>query len=194
MKELDIIHDSFKNHQDVCCDTLKKHKQNILCAADLIVKSIKSGGKIVFFGNGGSAADSQHLAAEFVGKFIIKRKSLAAIALTTNSSITTAIGNDFGFENVFQRQVESLVNKEDVVVAISTSGNSENVVNGVITAKEKGVKVITLSGDGGGMLQKYSDILIDVPSKSTPVIQEMHILIGHTICNLVEREFTEASS
>ena len=187
MREKDLISESFNIHSELLKRTFEKHSENILKAADVITTSFRLGGKLVIFGNGGSAADSQHFAAEFVGRFLANRKSLPAIALTTDSSILTALGNDYGFEQIFERQVESLVKDPDVVFAISTSGNSENVVRGVIAGKEKGVKMIVLTGEGGGRLNGLADVLIDIPSKEIPRIQEMHILTEHIICNLVEK-------
>jgi len=155
-------------------------------AAQMIVDCYKKGGKVVLFGNGGSAADAQHIAAELVGKYKLERKALPAIALNINTSIITAIGNDYGFEKVFSRQVEALVNENDVVIALSTSGNSENVIAGVLRAKDRGAKVVALTGSSGGRLKESADILLNVPSDDTPRIQEAHITIGHIICGLVE--------
>jgi D-sedoheptulose 7-phosphate isomerase len=154
----------------------------------LIVTAVKAGGKVVLFGNGGSAADAQHLAGELVGRFKLERQALPAIALTTNTSTLTAMANDCGYETVFSRQVEALVSEKDVVIAISTSGNSSNVIEAVKAAKKKGVKTIGLTGGSGGKLAKAADLVITVPSKDTPRIQEAHITIGHIVCELVERE------
>ncbi|MBL7124622.1 MAG: D-sedoheptulose 7-phosphate isomerase [Dehalococcoidales bacterium] len=154
-----------------------------------IVTTYESGGKVVLCGNGGSAADAQHIASELVGQFEVKnRRALPAIALTTNTSILTAIGNDYGYDAVFTRQVEALVGEKDTVIAISTSGNSPNVVEAIKAAKKKGAKTISLTGRSGGKLAQVSDINISVPSDSTPRIQEAHITIGHIICALVEKE------
>ena len=151
-------------------------------AANLIINAFKSGKKLLICGNGGSAADSQHIAAEMVGKFYrIDRPALPAIALNVNTSIITAIGNDFGYDKTFVRQVEALGQKDDVLFSISTSGNSVNAVEAAILAKQKGMKVISLTGDSGGKLM--------VPSNNTPVIQNAHITISHIICELVENEF-----
>lgn len=187
MKEYSTVTESFKSHFSILERTIRRHSGNIAEAATLIASCFNDGGKIVIFGNGGSAADSQHLAAEFMGRFLLERKSLPAIALTTDTSVLTALGNDYGFEKIFQRQVEGLVNNGDVVIAISTGGNSENVLNGAKAAKEKGAKVIALTGQGGGKLREVADVLIDIPSKETPRIQEVHILVEHIICDLVER-------
>ncbi len=153
----------------------------------LISDCINKGGKVFFFGNGGSAADAQHISAELVGKYQEKRKGLPSIALTTNSSVLTAIGNDFGYDFVFERQVESLVSSDDVVVGISTSGNSRNVINGIIAAKKIGAKTIGLTGESGGKLSDMADIALKVPSQNTQRIQECHIMVGHIICDIVEK-------
>ena len=157
----------------------------------IIINCIKRGNKIIVFGNGGSAADAQHIAAEFVGKFQKDRFSFPAIALTTDSSIITSIGNDFSFENIFSRQCESLVNLDDVVIAISTSGNSKNIVKGLEMSKKRGAKTISLLGNSGGIIKNYSDIAIIVDSSVTANIQEVHRIIYHIICNLVEKSLSE---
>lgn len=160
-----------------------------------ILAAYNAGGKVILFGNGGSAADAQHLACELVGgvNFNINRRAFPAIALTTNTSILTAVANDFGYEHVFSRQVEALAGKNDVVIGISTSGNSPNVVNGIKTAKKKGAKTIGLTGGDGGKLAKIADLAIIVPSDSTPRIQEAHITIGHIVCELVEEELANTA-
>jgi D-sedoheptulose 7-phosphate isomerase len=159
-----------------------------------IVEIVKNGGKIVLFGNGGSAADAQHLVCELVGGFKLKGQALPAMALTTNTSIITAVSNDMSFEEVFSRQVEALVTSKDLVIGISTSGESLNVVNGVIAAKRKGAKTIALTGGDGGKLAKISDISLVVPSKNTPRIQEAHIIVGHIICQIVEEKIIGCNS
>ncbi len=156
--------------------------------AQLIIAAGRSGGKVVFFGNGGSAADAQHLAGELVAKFMLDRRALPALALTTNTSILTALGNDSGYETVFARQVEALVNRGDVAIGISTSGNSPNVIEAIKAARARGAATVGLTGGSGGMLAKTADIVIKVPSRSVPRIQEAHITIGHIICELVERD------
>lgn len=148
-------------------------------------RALKNRGKIVFFGNGGSAADSQHIAAEFTGRFKKYHRYLPAIALTTNTSALTAISNDFSFDEVFSMQVKSLVNKNDLVIGISTSGNSTNVIKGILEAKRIGTKTVSLTGTKGGRLSKITDITIKVPSDDTQRIQESHIMIGHILCELV---------
>lgn len=158
-----------------------------------IVDTYHQGGKVVLFGNGGSAADAQHIASELVGKFLMERRALPALALHTNTSILTALANDYGYETVFTRQVEALVNKEDTVIGISTSGNSPNVIEAIKAAKTKGARTIGLTGVKRGKLADVADLTVAVPSNSTPRIQEAHITIGHIICELVERELAEAS-
>ncbi len=158
-------------------------------AATAVVNAIKNGNKIIFCGNGGSAADSQHLAAELIGKFYFNRQPLPAVSLTVNTSIITAIGNDFGFDKVFARQLEGIGRTGDVLIGLSTSGNSENVVEAFRIAKKIGIKTVAFTGANGGVLKDFADILINVPSNDTPRIQEAHILIGHIICELVEKEF-----
>ncbi|WP_017726149.1 D-sedoheptulose-7-phosphate isomerase [Halalkalibacterium ligniniphilum] len=147
---------------------------------------------IYFMGNGGSAADSQHLAAEFVGRFKQERKGMSAIALTTDTSVITAIGNDYGFDNIFKRQIEALIKKNDIIFSLSTSGNSNNVLNAVVTGKELGAKVIGLLGKDGGTIKNYCDVSVIVPSEDTARIQEVHILIGHIICEIIEEELKNA--
>ena len=152
-----------------------------------IISCLKNNGKVILFGNGGSAADAQHMAAELIGRFKIERESISAIALTTDTSVITSIGNDYDFNKIFSRQCESLVNEYDVVIAISTSGNSDNVINGVLKAKEKGSFVIGLTGNSGGKLKSSADILLDVPSDDTARIQEGHRVIIHSLCELIEK-------
>ena len=157
-------------------------------ATKLILKSLKSGHKIVIFGNGGSAADSQHIAAELIGRFKSERKSFPAIALTTDTSIITALSNDYSFDKIFSRQCESLVKKGDIALGISTSGNSLNVKNGLIASKKNGAITIGLLGNKGGILKKILDVGIIVDSSTTSKIQEVHRIIYHIICEIVENE------
>jgi len=156
-------------------------------AADTLVLAYKTGHKALFFGNGGSAADAQHLAAEFVGRYLRERSPMPALALNANTSVVTAIGNDYGFNRVFARQLQALAIPGDVAVAISTSGNSANVVEAVRYAKEAGLFTIAMTGASGGRLRDIVDVLIAVPSDETPRIQECHILIGHALCDVVEQ-------
>lgn len=149
---------------------------------------LMTGGTLFFFGNGGSAADAQHLAAEFVGRFLIERRALPAMALTTNSSILTAVGNDYGFEQVFARQIRALGRPNDVAIGISTSGNSPNVLAAIEVAAKQGLQTIALSGNDGGALAASATIPIVIRSTKTPLIQECHIAVGHLLCEMVEKE------
>jgi D-sedoheptulose 7-phosphate isomerase len=155
-------------------------------AADALITAYLSGHKAIFFGNGGSAADAQHLAAEFLGRYLKERAPLPALALNTNTSAITAIGNDYGYAQTFSRQLRALSSRGDVAVGISTSGNSQNVVEALVCARELGLFSIALTGASGGKLRGMVDVLIDVPSEETPRIQECHILAGHAICDAVE--------
>ena len=161
----------------------------ILEAITMARASYAKGGKLLLMGNGGSAADAQHIAAEFIGRYKKERRPVAAIALTVDSSILTCVGNDYGYDAVFSRQVEGLAKKEDVVIAISTSGNSENVIQGVDKAREIGAKTIGLLGNQGGKLKDKVDLAIVVPSTNTARIQEAHITIGHIICEILDEDF-----
>ena len=165
--------------------------ENIEKAAYEIARSIKSGGKLLIFGNGGSAADSQHIAAELVGRFKKERAPMPAIALTTDTSILTAVANDYGYAVTFARQVEALGKRGDIALGISTSGNSINVLEGVRKAKSIGIKTIGLLGCDGGKLKKECDISIVVNSKNTARVQEAHILIGHILCELIENGISD---
>lgn len=155
---------------------------------NLILIALKNGNKILICGNGGSAADSQHFAAELIGRYKIDRKSLPAIALTTDTSILTSIGNDYSYDEVFSKQVEGLGNENDILIGISTSGNSKNILNAIDVAKSKKMLVISLLGKDGGSMKQKSDEKIIVSSSNTPRIQEAHILIIHIICEIVEKE------
>jgi D-sedoheptulose 7-phosphate isomerase len=154
-------------------------------------EALRGGHKILFFGNGGSAADAQHLATELVVRYRTNRRALPAIALTTDTSALTAIGNDFGFESLFSRQVEALCRAGDVAIGISTSGNSENVIRGLQAARANGAVTVAFTGEGGGRLAGQVDVCIFVPSKITARIQEMHLMLGHVLCELLEREATQ---
>jgi len=159
----------------------------LTAAADALVSAYCAGHKALFFGNGGSAADAQHLAAEFVGRYLHQREPLPALALNANSSAVTAIGNDYGYDQVFARQLKALATPGDVAVGISTSGNSPNVIEAVRCARRLGLFTIALTGLSGGRLRDLVDVLIAVPSDETPRIQECHILIGHALCDAVEQ-------
>jgi D-sedoheptulose 7-phosphate isomerase len=156
-------------------------------ATEVCIQALKAGNKLLFGGNGGSAADAQHLAGELVSRFAFDRPGLPGIALTTDSSILTAIANDYGYERLFSRQIQALGKAGDIFVAISTSGNSENLVQGAIQARKQNIRVIGLTGLTGGRLREHCDLCIQVPSEKTPHIQQAHIIIGHSICLLAER-------
>lgn len=185
MKRLikEIIEDSIRAKKDL----LKDETANIEKASKAIIKSLKRGGKVLVFGNGGSAADSQHIVAELIGRFKKERRPIPAIALTTNTSTISALANDYGYDVTFSRQIEALGTRRDAAIGISTSGNSRNVVEAVKRAKSLGLVTIGLTGGNGGQLKRECDISIVVGSKSTPRIQESHIMIGHIICELIER-------
>jgi D-sedoheptulose 7-phosphate isomerase len=161
--------------------------QNILQFAQKCAAALRGGGKIVFFGNGGSAADALHLAAELVVKLKDERRGLAALALTTNPSVLTAAGNDYGFERIFSRQIESLVSDQDVLVALSTSGDSANIVRGIQAGRGRSAFLVAFTGETGGALAGKVDLLLNVPSRDSQRIQEAHITIGHIACSLIEQ-------
>ena len=154
--------------------------------ANMMISTIKTGGKILVFGNGGSASDSLHIAAELVGRFQKERKSLPAISLSANCSSITALGNDYGFEYIFERQIEGLGKKGDMALGISTSGKSKNVIRGIKKASEMNMKTAVLTGKSEGELSRIADVSVKVPSNNTPRIQEAHITIGHIVCEIVE--------
>ena len=160
--------------------------ESLVEAAAIISSSFTSGGRLLIFGNGGSAADAQHLAAEFVNRFIIERPPLPALALTTDTSILTSISNDFSFNEVFAKQIKALGKKDDVALGLTTSGNSPNVINALSAARNMGIKTIVMTGAGGGEAKRLADLVLDAPSNKTPRIQEVHITFGHIICELVD--------
>jgi D-sedoheptulose 7-phosphate isomerase len=182
----DQILDSVKNAEKIAASDVILTVIND--AALAVIAAIKNHGKVMIAGNGGSAADSQHIAAEFVNRFYFDRPGLPAIALTTDTSILTAIGNDYGFDRVFARQINALGQKGDVFLALSTSGNSVNIIEALKECRSKGVKSIGFTGSSGGKMKDLCDLLIKVPSDETPRIQEMHILIAHIICAITEKE------
>ena len=184
-----LIQEIFVSSSNIILDS-KNLSNEIEKSVIMITKSIKNGNKLVIFGNGGSAADAQHMAAEFVGRFMKERKSFPAIALSTDSSIITAIGNDYGFEKIFSRQIESLEKKGDVVIAISTSGKSQNVLQGIKTSKKHGAKIVSLTGKNSIKMKSISDVLLNVSSLKTSRIQEAHRTIIHIICELVEKKLS----
>jgi len=169
--------------------TQKHFIDQISAAIALVTETIKDGNKILLFGNGGSAADAQHIAAEFTGRFVKERKGLPAIALTTDTSAITSIGNDYDFDKIFSRQVEALAYAGDLLIGISTSGNSPNVVNGLKAGKQNQCRSIGFSGNDGGILKSLCDVNIIIDSKVTARIQEMHILVGHIICSAIDDLF-----
>jgi D-sedoheptulose 7-phosphate isomerase len=183
---IDLINSSLREGAELRTVVARDCSAAIFEATGLITMCLRAGGKLLFFGNGGSAADAQHLAAEFVGRFVRERAGLPAIALTTDSSILTAVGNDYGFDRVFVRQVEALGRAGDVAIGISTSGNSPNVLEGIKAAKRQRLTTIGLSGKDGGILAKEADLTITISSTSTARIQECHIAVGHLLCELTE--------
>ena len=188
---LDRIQRSIEVKQALLKDA--RFREQVARAALEIVKSLRAGGKILFFGNGGSAADAQHLAAEFTGRYLKERRALPALALHGNSSAVTAIGNDYGFDLVFARQMEAFGREGDVAVGISTSGNSRNVLRALEVAKSKGIFTVALTGGSGGLMKKLADCTLCIPSEETPRIQECHILTGHIICEIAEEMLFEDS-
>ena len=162
------------------------YERPVTAAVDAIVRTLRSGGRVFFFGNGGSAAQAQHLAAELCGRFMLERPGYAGIALSVDTSALTAIANDYGFERVFSRQIESLVAAGDVLVALSTSGNSANVIAGVEAGRKRAAFLVGLTGETGGKLNGTVDLLLNVPSSDPQRIQEAHITIGHIVCSLIE--------
>jgi D-sedoheptulose 7-phosphate isomerase len=185
------IEQIFANSISVKQETLKKNLPQISQAAQAIIDALNAGNKLLFCGNGGSAADSQHIAAEFVGRFQKERAAWPAIALTTDTSALTALGNDYTFDIVFSRQLQALGKKGDVLIGITTSGNSKNVLEAVKTAKELGIKTIGVTGGTGGKLAPMCDIAIIAASPVTARIQESHLVIFHAICEVVENTLTQ---
>jgi D-sedoheptulose 7-phosphate isomerase len=182
-----LIENEIAAHLKVA-ETMSSLTNKVEIAAQLCIDTLQDGGKLLIFGNGGSAADAQHIAAELVGRYKINRKGIPAIALTTDTSTITAISNDFGYERIFERQLEALANEGDVLIGISTSGTSSNVIHGLKMATKIGCRSIGFSGSDGGEMNQICDTNIEVPSEDTPRIQEMHIVIGHIICHLIEQE------
>ncbi|RXK01300.1 phosphoheptose isomerase [Arcobacter sp. CECT 8986] len=185
-----VIADEFQAHLETINNVINNMQEKVEAASQLAVDTLKNGNKILLCGNGGSAADAQHIAAELTGRYKTERRGLPGIALTTDTSALTAIGNDYGYDRVFDRQVEALANKGDLVIGISTSGNSKNVLSALNLAKELGCKTVGLTGRDGGAMNEACDVNLVVPSNDTPRIQEMHILIGHTICQIIDNELS----
>lgn len=184
----EIISDYIKRSIQTKIEVSKNKVEIIDKISKEIIDALKRGNKVMWFGNGGSAADAQHLACELVSKFYLERKALASIALTTNTSELTAIANDYDFNRVFARQIEALTHPQDVVVGITTSGNSPNVIEGIKEAKRRGAIAIVLTGASGKKFKGYADYILTISSKETSHIQECHIMIGHIICYIVEKE------
>lgn len=181
-----ILNENIGVKEKLCQDDLVTSISKLV---ELVVTCLKNGGKVILFGNGGSAAEAQHIAAELVGRFTQERKALACVALSCNTSNLTAIGNDYGFEQIFARQIEGLGNNKDLAIGISTSGRSPNVLAGISCAKGMGMKTAALSGEKDTKLATMVDVAICVPSKNTARIQEAHLTIGHIICELAEKAF-----
>ena len=180
----DILLESIQVKEEI----LRNQVGQIAGIAQLMIDCLRKDGKVIVFGNGGSASDSQHIAAELVGRFKKDRSALAGVALTTNTSILTSLANDYGYDVVFSRQLEALGKKNDVVLGISTSGKAKNVALGIKQAKKMGIKTVALSGGDGGEIVKLADVSLVVPSKITARIQEAHITIAHIICEMIEQE------
>ncbi len=186
---LTVIENELEAHQKTLEAVVEGLQHFIYSLGVIATETLEAGNKIMLCGNGGSAADAQHIAAELTGRYKIERRGLPAIALTTDTSALTAIGNDYGYEEVFSRQVEALAQKGDLLIGISTSGNSPNVIYAMQKAKEMGCRAVGLSGKGGGKMNDVCDLNIIVPSDDTARIQEMHILIGHIVCQLIDNEY-----
>ena len=184
----EVIHKRFEETEKVKKQFLQENHPQLIAIIKLIADALENGSKLLLFGNGGSAAEAQHLAAEFVNRFLMNRPPLPAIALNTDSSILTSIGNDYNFSEVFSKQIVALGKEGDIAIGISTSGNSANVIRAIEVAKEMGIETIALTGNDGGDLAKVADHSLIVPSSSTPCIQEVHMAVGHILCEMVEAQ------
>ncbi len=184
-----ILNQEIQDHIDLADQIKFEFPKKIIQVSEIITNAINNKRKVILFGNGGSAADAQHIAAEFTGRFVKERLGLPAIALTTDTSAITAIGNDYGFDVIFSRQVEALANEGDVLIGISTSGNSTNVLKAIEKGKELKCFTISLTGKNGGVIAKCSDLNINIKHSVTARIQEMHILVGHLICSLIDLKY-----
>jgi len=185
----EIIASEFQSHLETINTVIGAMEEDLAKASSLAVDTLKRGNKVLLCGNGGSAADAQHIAAELTGRYKTERRGLPGIALTTDTSALTAIGNDYGYDRIFDRQVEALANEGDLLIGISTSGNSANVIAALTLAKTMGCATLGLSGRDGGAMNEVCDVNLVVPSNDTPRIQEMHILFGHTICHIIDEAF-----
>ena len=184
---VDDIRRQLTSHVEVMHIVGNKLATHVAECAQLLIDTLQAGQKILIMGNGGSAADAQHFAAEMVGRFLLERRALPAIALTTDTSILTAVGNDYGFDDIFKRQVEALAKPGDVLIGISTSGNSQNIKRAFAAGKNLGVKTVGLLGRDGGEIASLADLYLTVPSLETPRIQEAHLVMIHILCDLVEK-------
>ncbi len=184
---LELIINSFRESTEVKLAFVELYADRILEVGEIIAGALKDGNKVLLFGNGGSAADAQHIAGEIVGRFKRERRALPAIALTTDTSILTAVGNDYGFESVFERQIEALCMPGDIAIGISTSGNSPNVIRGLMKAHDLGATTIAFTGRDGGKLVDIAHYSFVVPSYDTARIQECHITLGHVLCEIIDR-------
>ena len=180
----------FKLHLETIESVMNNMEEDLEKASCMAVEVLRRGNKILLCGNGGSAADAQHIAAELTGRYKTERRGLPGIALTTDTSALTAIGNDYGYDRVFDRQTEALANEGDLLIGISTSGNSANIISALKLAKEMGCSTLGFSGRDGGVMNAVCDVNLVVPSDDTPRIQEMHILFGHTICQIIDDELS----
>lgn len=185
---LNKIKEELYSHKVLVETILETMQDDLMDVSNIFVETFKNGNKVLICGNGGSASDAQHISAELVGRYKKERKGLPAIALTTDSSILTAVSNDYSYNYVFERQVEALANKGDLIIGISTSGKSENIINALKKAKELECKTLGLTGKGGGTMKNFCDYNLIVPSNDTPRIQEIHILFGHILCEIVDIE------
>jgi len=183
---LEMIKKELESHRETIDRTIDIMIPQIEEASKLLIETLRNGNKVLLCGNGGSAADAQHIAAELTGRYKTERRGLAGIALTTDTSALTAIANDYGYNRIFDRQVEALVREGDLVIGISTSGESLNIISALLLARDMGAKTLGLTGKGGGKMNYVCDLNLVIPSDNTPRIQEMHILIGHTLCQAVD--------
>ncbi len=184
---LDLVINSFRESADIKLAFVELYAERVVEVGEIIARALKDGNKVILFGNGGSAADAQHIAGEIVGRFKRERRALPAIALTTDTSILTAVGNDYGFERIFERQVEALCMPGDIAIGISTSGNSPNVIRGLMKAHDLGATTIAFTGRDGGKLVDIAHYSFVVPSYDTARIQECHITLAHVLCEIIDR-------
>ena len=189
----DLISKRFSDHVSVVQDTLEHLSGGIVAAAELIIESYRSGGGVFLFGNGGSAADAQHIAGELVGRFLLDRPPMKAWALSTDTSILTCLANDYSYEVIFVRQLQASARSGDVAVGLSTSGNSPNVVDALKYARENSLRTIALTGAGGGKCAEYTDVLLDIPAKGSPAVQNAGVVVYHILCELVEQAWTQSA-